>query len=281
MIISIASGKGGTGKTTIATNLAVSLHDESVQFLDCDVEEPNAHLFLRPALYETKKISALVPKVNLDKCDFCRKCAEICRFSAITVIGTTVLTFPELCHSCKGCIMVCPKDAVTEAERELGVLEKGKVGTIEFVHGRLRVGEAMSPPLIKAVKNTFKARHIVIIDAPPGTSCPVITALKGSDFTILVTEPTPFGLNDLILAVEAVRILGIPFGIVINRSDVGDSRVVDYAHRESIPILLEIPDQREIAEAYSRGIMMTEVFPEWKEKFKRLYQKIKKMVHTS
>jgi MinD superfamily P-loop ATPase len=275
MIISIASGKGGTGKTTIATNLAVSLTNERVQFLDCDVEEPNAHLFLKPEIYETKKINALVPKVDKDKCDFCGKCAEICQFSAIAVIGKAVLTFPELCHSCKGCVMVCPQDAITEIERELGVLEKGRAGDIEFVHGRLRIGEAMSPPLIKAVKETITPNHIAIIDAPPGTSCPVITALQGSDFTILVTEPTPFGLNDLILAVEAVRVLGIPFGIIINRSDVGDNRVVEYARHEGIPILLEITDQRKIAEAYSKGIMMTEVFPEWKEKFQKLYQQIK------
>lgn len=280
MIISIASGKGGTGKTTIATNLAVSIayEKEKVRFLDCDVETPNAYLFLKPEIYETEKIGTLVPEVNLDRCDCCGKCGEICRFSAIAVIGEAILTFPELCHSCKGCMMVCPHEAITESERELGVLEKGKAGKIEFVSGSLRIGEAMSPPLIKEVKKTIKPYHISIIDAPPGTSCPVVTALKGSDFSILVTEPTPFGLNDLILAVEVVKILGIPFGIVINRSDVGDNRVVEYANQEGIPILLEIPDQQEIAEAYSQGIMMTEVFPAWKEKFREMYQKIRTML---
>lgn len=282
MIISIASGKGGTGKTTIATNLAVSLADEKekTQFLDCDVEAPNAHLFLKPDIYATEKVGTLVPQVNLDQCDFCGKCDEMCQFSAIAVVGKTVLTFPELCHSCKGCMMVCPQEAITESTRELGVLEKGTIGNIEFISGSLRIGEAMSPPLIKEVKKAIKPHHISIIDAPPGTSCPVVAALKGSDFSILVTEPTPFGLNDLILAVEVVKILGIPFGIVINRSDVGDNRIVEYAKREGIPILLEIPDQQEIAEAYSRGVMMTEIFPAWKERLRELYQKIRTMLRS-
>ena len=282
MIISIASGKGGTGKTTIATNLAVSIADEEerIQFLDCDVEAPNAHLFLKPDIYEIEKVGTPVPQVNLDKCDFCGKCGEICQFSAIAVVSKTVLTFPELCHSCKGCIMVCPQEAVTESTRELGVLEKGKAGNIEFVSGSLRIGEAMSPPLIKEVKKAIKPHYIAIIDAPPGTSCPVVMALKGSDFSLLVTEPTPFGLNDLILAVEVVKILGIPFGIVINRSDVGDNRIVEYADREEIPILLEIPDRQEIAEAYSRGVMMTEVFPAWRERLRELYQKIRTMLRS-
>jgi MinD superfamily P-loop ATPase len=282
MIISIASGKGGTGKTTIATNLAVSIADENekIQFLDCDVEAPNAHLFLKPDIYETEKVGTPVPQVNLDKCDFCGKCDEICQFSAIAVVSKAILTFPELCHSCKGCMMICPQGAITESTREIGVLEKGKAGKVEFVSGTLRIGEAMSPPLIKEVKKTIKPHHVSIIDAPPGTSCPVVTALKGSDFSILVTEPTPFGLNDLILAVEVVKILGIPFGIVINRSDVGDNRIVEYANREGIAILLEISDQQEVAEAYSRGVMMTEAFPAWKEKFRELYQKIRIILQT-
>ena len=277
MVICIASGKGGTGKTTIATNLAVALNGK-VQLLDCDVEEPNAHLFMKPKIKHTERVTTPIPEVDLDRCDFCGKCAEICQFSAITVIGEKVLTFPELCHSCKGCIMVCPREAIREKERELGVLETGSSGPVEFIHGRLRVGEVMSPPVINRVKEHIDAEKIAIVDAPPGTSCPVIAALKGSDFAIMVTEPTPFGLNDLKLAVGVVRILEIPLGIIINRCDVGDDRVVQYAREENIPILLEIPDDRKIAEAYSRGTMMVDVMPEMKERFQGVYHKIRELV---
>jgi MinD superfamily P-loop ATPase len=273
MVICIASGKGGTGKTTVATSLARSLNGD-VQILDCDVEAPNAHLFMKPEFNHSEKITVPIPEVDLEKCDFCGQCGEICQFSAITVIGQKVLTFPELCHSCKGCLMVCPREAISEKGRELGVLEKGWSGPVEFIHARLRVGEAMSPPLINAVKGYIDSQKIAIIDAPPGTSCPVITALKGSDFALLVTEPTPFGLNDLKLAVGAVRVLEIPLGIIINRSDVGDDQVVTYAKEEGIPILMEIPNDRKIAEAYSRGIMMVDVDPDLKVRFQGVYKRI-------
>jgi len=276
MIISIASGKGGTGKTTIATNLAFSL-DGGVQLLDCDVEEPNAHLFTKPEIDHRETVTTPVPEVDLEKCDYCGMCGEICQFSAIAVIGKKVLTFPELCHSCKGCMMVCPQEAIGEKPRELGVLEKGRRGSVEFIHGRLRVGEAMSPPLIEEVKAYITPKKTTIVDAPPGTSCPVIVTLKGSDFALLVTEPTPFGLHDLKLAVGAVRILGIPLGLIINRCDVGDDRVVAYAQEEGIPILMEIPNDRKIAEAYSRGIMMVDVRPEMKDQFRAVYEKIRKL----
>jgi MinD superfamily P-loop ATPase len=276
MVICIASGKGGTGKTTIATSLAFSL-DGEVQLLDCDVEEPNAHLFTRPVIDYTRTVTTLVPDVDLTKCDYCGMCGEICQFSAITVIGKKVLTFPDLCHSCKGCMMVCPREAIGERGRELGVLEKGWSGPVEFIHARLRVGEAMSPPLIKGVKEYIDPKKITIIDAPPGTSCPVIVTLKGSDFAILVTEPTPFGLNDLKLAVGAVRILEIPLGIIINRCDVGDDQVLAYAREEGIPILLEIPNDRKIAEAYSRGIMMVDVRPEMKDQLRAVYENIRQL----
>jgi MinD superfamily P-loop ATPase len=276
MIICIASGKGGTGKTTIATNLAVSLNG-NVQLLDCDVEEPNAHLFMKPEIDHTEEVTTPVPEVDFDKCDFCGECGEICQFSAITVIGKKVMTFPELCHSCKGCMMVCPKEAISEKGRPLGELETGSSGSVEFFHGLLRVGEAMSPPLIERVKEHIDPGKTAIIDAPPGTSCPVIVALKGADFAILVTEPTPFGLHDLKLAVGAVRILGIPFGIIVNRCDVGDDRVTAYAEAEKIPILMEIPNDRKIAEAYSRGIMMVDVVPEMKNRLRNMYEKIKEL----
>jgi MinD superfamily P-loop ATPase len=273
MIISIASGKGGTGKTTVATNLAVSL-GKGVQLLDCDVEEPNAHLFVNPVFENSEVVVAAIPEVDEEKCNFCGKCGEICRFKAIVVIGNTVLPFAELCHSCGGCMAVCPEKAIREGERVLGITEAGRSGDLEFVHGRLRIGEAMSPPLIRKVRSFTKPDGVTIIDAPPGTSCPVIASIKGTDFVLLVTEPTPFGLHDLKLAVGAVRILGIPCGLVINRSDMGDDKVYQYAQAESIPILMEIPFDRRIAEAYSRGQMLVEVMPEWKEKFVQLYEGI-------
>jgi MinD superfamily P-loop ATPase len=277
MIISIASGKGGTGKTTVATNLAVSL-GKGVQLLDCDVEEPNAHLFLSPVFENTEVVSAAVPEVDEEKCNLCGKCGEICQFKAIVVIGNMVLPFAELCHSCGGCMAVCPEKAIREGERVLGITEAGRSGDLEFVHGRLRIGEAMSPPLIRKVRSFTKPGVITIIDAPPGTSCPVIASIKGADFVLLVTEPTPFGLHDLKLAVGAVRILGIPCGLVINRSDMGDDHVREYAKEAALPILMEIPFDRRIAEAYSRGRMLVEVMPEWREKFLLLYERIVELV---
>ncbi len=273
MIISIASGKGGTGKTTVATSLAMSMEGD-VQLLDCDVEEPNAHLFIRAEIESAETVSTPVPKIDLGKCSMCGKCSEICQFNAISVIADTVLTFPELCHSCGGCVHVCPEHAVTEGFRPLGAIERGKRNGLEFIHGRLRVGEAMSPPLIKKVREHIRPGALAIIDAPPGTSCPVIASMKGADFVILVTEPTPFGLYDLELAVGAVEILGIKSGLVINRSDMGDDRVKEYAAKKGIPVLLEIPFNRGIAEAYSRGEMVIEAIPEWKDRFRILYHDI-------
>ena len=277
MLISVASGKGGTGKTTVATNLAYAL-GKRARILDCDVEEPNAHLFLNPVFSDTETVNAEIPKVNMELCTLCRKCAAICRFRAITVVGKTVLVFPELCHSCGGCFRVCEPGALTVASRELGQVERGEAGDIAFIKGCLRVGEAMSPPLIKRVR-TYEAKdRINIIDAPPGTSCPVISAMKGTDFVLMVTEPTPFGLHDLKLAVGAVKILGIPHGLVINRADMGDDRVREYAREENIPVLMEIPFDRRIAECYSRGGLIAEMVPEWKESFQELYQKIQSQV---
>ncbi len=280
MIISIASGKGGTGKTTVATNLALSL-GPAVQLLDCDVEEPNAHLFVHPVFDQTETVSVPVPQVDMDKCTFCGKCGDICQFKAIVVVGQTLLTFEELCHSCGGCMAVCPEDAIIEKGRELGVIQKGHRNGVEFLHGKLRVGEAMSPPLIKKVLSYIDPARLAIVDAPPGTSCPVIASIKKADFVLLVTEPTPFGLNDLKLAVAAVRLLNIPCGLIINRSDLGDAKVKAYADRENLPILMEIPFDRRIAEAYSRGDLVIEVMPEWKEKFLELFDAIRGQLRTN
>jgi MinD superfamily P-loop ATPase len=276
MIISVASGKGGTGKTTVATNLAVSM-ETGVRLLDCDVEEPNAHLFVNPSIESSQTVYTMVPEIDKDKCTLCRKCSDVCRFKAIAVAGKTILTFPELCHSCGGCVVVCPEGAVSEGGRELGLLERGAFSAGDFVHGRLRVGEAMSPPLIRKVRDLIKPDAVNIIDAPPGTSCPVIAAMKGVNFVLMVTEPTPFGLHDLRLAVEAVKLLGIPSGLVINRSDVGNDDVWQYARSEQLPILMEIPFERKIAEAYSRGNLMVDAMPEWKEKFRELFRAIESL----
>jgi MinD superfamily P-loop ATPase len=210
----------------------------------------------------------------MNKCNLCGKCGELCEFKAIVVVGETVLTFEELCHSCGGCMAVCPEGAITEKGRELGVLQKGQRNGIEFIHGRLRVGEAMSPPLIKKVLSFRNSAKLTIVDAPPGTSCPVIETMKNADFVLMVTEPTPFGLYDLKLAVGAAKILDVPCGLVINRCDLGDNSVKAYARSEDLPILMEIPFDRRIAEAYSKGAMIVEVISAWKEKFLELHKKI-------
>ncbi len=275
MIISIASGKGGTGKTTIATNLAVALGTD-VNLLDCDVEEPNDHIFIQPKINHTEKVSLKVPQVNMNICSLCGKCQEICQFQAIVVVGKTTLTFPELCHSCGGCMEVCPENAISEIDREMGVFEAGSRNGITFAHGRLFVGQVMAVPVIERVRAAVQPNKVTIIDAPPGTSCPVISSVKNTNFLILVTEPTPFGLNDLKLAVGMVKILNIPHGIVINRSDLGDEMVKKYAGEENIPILMEIPFERQIAETYSQGKLLVEELPEWKERFIQLYKDIVK-----
>jgi MinD superfamily P-loop ATPase len=280
MIISIASGKGGTGKTTIATNLAVALGTD-VNLLDCDVEEPNDHIFIQPKITHTEKVSLKVPQVDMNKCSLCGKCQEICQFQAIVVVGTTVLTFPELCHSCGGCMEVCPENAITEIDREMGIFEAGTRNGVAFAYGRLFVGQVMAVPAIERVRAAVQPDKVNIIDAPPGTSCPVISSVKDTDFLILVTEPTPFGLNDLKLAVGMVRILAIPHGIVINRSDLGDDKVKEYAKEENIPILMEIPFDRQIAETYSKGKLLVEELPEWKERFIHLYEDVVKYAKKS
>lgn len=279
MIISVASGKGGTGKTTVSTNMALAI-DREVNFLDCDVEEPNAHLFLNPEIEKSESVDTPVPEVDPALCNQCRKCMDICRFNAITVVGEKVLVFPELCHSCGGCMLVCPEGAISEVGRELGTIEHGKSDHISFAHGKMRIGEAMSPPLIKEVRKGVAPEDLTIIDAPPGTSCPVIAAIHEVDFVLMVTEPTPFGLHDLKLAVETVKLLGIPSGLVVNRSDLGNRDVYDYAQEQSIPILLEIPFDRKIAETYSRGKTIVREMPEWADKFRKLFHDIEQIVES-
>jgi MinD superfamily P-loop ATPase len=276
MIISVASGKGGTGKTLVATSLALSLIDNyKVQLLDCDVEEPNANILMHLALNQSQPVYIPVPKVDETKCTYCGKCAQICAYNAIAVVKDKVLVFPELCHGCGACSYLCPESAITEEGREVGIVERGNTGNLELIQGRLAIGEAMAPPVIREVKKHIEPANIVIIDIPPGTSCPVVEAVKGSDFCLLVTEPTPFGLNDLSLAVEVVRKLGISCGVVINRVGIGDEEVEQYCHREGIPVLLRVPLDRKIATLYSKGIPLVEGMPQWREEFLKLFQDIK------
>jgi MinD superfamily P-loop ATPase len=276
MIVSVASGKGGTGKTSVAVNMALSI--ENVQFLDCDVEEPNAHLLLHPEISQTEPVYLQVPVVNEELCDHCGKCGEFCQYNAIFVGSEKVLIFPELCTSCGGCVLVCPKKAISEEERIIGAVKFGVTGDLELVYGELEVGEPMAVPVIKAVKRRIKNDKNVILDSPPGTSCPVIETVKGSDFCVLVTEPTPFGLHDLKITVQVLEDMEIPFGVVVNRAGVGDRKVYEYCEEKNIPVLLEIPFRRRIAELYSRGVPFALEMPEWTEKFRLLFDGIKRRV---
>jgi MinD superfamily P-loop ATPase len=282
MIISVASGKGGTGKTLVATSLALALKDNyDITLLDCDVEEPNDHLFLKPVFTGSEPVYMQVPKVDEDKCTYCGKCVQVCVYNAIAVMGKNVLTFPQLCHSCGACSYLCPEKAISEEPRQTGLIEWDDSGGINFIQGTLNVGEAMAPPVIKKVREHSVENNITIRDVPPGTSCPVVEAVKGSDFCLLVTEPTPFGLNDLVLAVETIRELSIPIGVVLNRAGPGNTEVEDYCNRENIPLLLTIPLDSRIAILYSHGITLVAGMPGWKDKFIGLYESIKDIFKTT
>jgi len=268
LIITIASGKGGTGKTTVAVNMALSL--ENVQLLDCDVEEPNSHILLQPTIHEIKPVCTKTPVISEELCDYCGKCSKFCAYNALFVAPKTVMVFPELCHSCGGCMLVCPKNAITEKERQIGVIKKGESKGVELVYGEINVGEAMSVPLIKAVKNQMKNDKTVVIDAPPGTACSLVASVHKTDYCVLVTEPTPFGLHDLKITVQVLKDLDVPMGVVINRAGIGDRKVHEYCKKEEIPLLLEIPFDKKIAELYSRGVPFVTEMPEWKEKFRKM-----------
>jgi MinD superfamily P-loop ATPase len=274
LIISVASGKGGTGKTTVAVNLALSL--ENVQLLDCDVEEPNAHILLQPKIEETRLVYTRIPVISEELCDYCGKCSKFCAYNALFVAPKTVMVFPELCHSCGGCSLVCPKNAIKEKDRQIGVIKKIKVKGVEAVYGELNVGEPMAVPLIREVKRQIEKDKTVIIDAPPGTACPLIASVHNSDYCILVAEPTPFGLHDLKMTVQVLNDLEISMGVVINRAGIGDKKVYDYCKQENIPLLLEIPFSKQIAKLYSRGTPFVEEMPEWKEKLQKLLNRIKR-----
>jgi len=242
-----------------------------------DVEEPNAHFFLKPQFLSNQEVSIPIPEIDKEKCTYCGKCAEVCAYNALAVLKNKVLVFPELCHGCGGCSLLCPEKAIKERGQRIGIIEFGLAGNIQFIHGKLDVGQAMSPPIIRKIKKYKNSTRLVIIDAPPGTSCPVIEAVKGSDFSLLVTEPTPFGLNDLKLSVETLREMNIPFGVMINRAGIGDSGVEDYCQKEGIPLLMILPMDRDIAVAYSEGKSIIETQPAYREKFFELFERIQEL----
>jgi len=274
--IAVASGKGGTGKTSVAVNLALSL--DRVQVLDCDVEEPNVHILLKPEVGETLPVELQVPRILEERCDYCGECARFCQFNALFVAGETAMVFPELCHSCGGCSIVCPRDAIVEEPRKIGRILKGRAGEIDLVYGEINVGEALAVPIIAAVKDHADEGAMVIIDSAPGSACPLVETVHGVDFCLLVTEPTPFGLHDLEVAVEVVQILDVPMGVVVNFAGIGDRGVYDFCEEQGIPIMMEIPFDRRIAELYSRGIPFVEEMPEWKQRFRDLVDRIGEMI---
>ncbi|NHJ47705.1 MAG: (4Fe-4S)-binding protein [Asgard group archaeon] len=278
MMICIASGKGGTGKTTIAANLAYSLSNSALY--DCDVEEPNAHIFLNPTITKTEKVTVFNPLINDEKCTKCGYCADICEFNALAKIPNNILFFPDLCMSCEACMDLCPEEAITALEKPVGEVNVGKsADNIDFTNGILEIGIPRSIPVIDAVKEKIDPQKIAILDAPPGTSCPVIETITDSDYCILVTEPTPFGLYDLKIAVEVVRLLKVPFGVIINKYGMVKSTIIeDFCKQEDIEILLKIPFERKIAEAYSKGELLVHIYPDWKDKFQKMYLEVKSKV---
>jgi MinD superfamily P-loop ATPase len=283
MKIAVASGKGGTGKTLVAVSLALSLAEiQEVQLLDCDVEEPNDHIFLKPEIHHSENVCVKVPNINESKCTYCGLCARVCAYHAIAVFKPQALVFAQLCHGCGACGYLCPEKAIDEEPRAIGTVESGYAKGVSFVQGVLTVGEALAPPVIREVKRQARSGGTVIIDTSPGTSCPVVQAVKGSDFCVLVTEPTPFGFNDLRLAIDMVRELDVPFGIVLNRVDIKIKdtyrrKIDQYLEREGIPLLLTIPLDTGIARLYSKGISLVEALPAWKKRFIEVFDKIVEM----
>ena len=281
MIVTVASGKGGTGKTTVTASLT-SIWDRAMLAVDLDVEEPNLHLFLKPDIKETSVAEMEIPVLDLSKCTLCGKCVELCQFKAISMMGKFLMTFADMCHGCGGCLAICPEKALTPGKRELGKILRGHVNDTDFIMGRIRIGEAMTPPLMNQIKEEISQKvkeHPVdvLIDAPPGVSCPAVTSVMDSDVIVLVTDSTPFGFHDFVLAWEAFSPFGKPMGVVINRAGVGNKEIYRFCQEKNIPILAEIPYDRAIAEAYSNGKVITEVSAMVRDIFVGLQQQIIKL----
>ncbi len=273
MKISVASGKGGTGKTTVAVNLALSI--ENAMLIDCDVEGPNSHIFFPEEMEKIRDVSIPCPVFDLEKCNLCGKCADFCQYNAISIVGEKLLFFEELCHGCGGCKIICPEDAITEKEHHIGILRKGGNDDVLLYGGLLDIGEPFGVPIIRELKNLADEKKNVILDSPPGTACPAVEAMTDSDYVVLVTEPTPFGHHDLKLSVDIVRQVGTPFGVVVNRDGIGDDRIEVYCREENIPLLAKIPNNRKIANLYSKGVPMVKGMPELRDTFTGIFEEIK------
>lgn len=282
MKIAIASGKGGTGKTTISTSLALTLHSsgKSISFFDCDVETPNAHLFLNPVFTKEEDVSILIPKIDEDLCIACGKCVEVCEFNAILLLGSSPLVFPNLCHGCGSCTAMCPTEAISEIPNIIGKIQQGETQEgIPFNNGVLNIGEPMAVPIIsQLIKTNGKETQYKIYDSPPGTSCSVVEICQSADFVLLVTEPTPFGLHDLKLAVQLTQVLSKPTGVIINRDGIGNDSIEKYCNENNIPILLRIPYNRKISEATALGVNLIEIIPEIKSQYLEMIDKITNLV---
>jgi MinD superfamily P-loop ATPase len=277
MRVAVASGKGGTGKTTVAVNLALSLRGD-VCLADCDVEEPNDHLFLDVKMDTQEPVELPVPVVNEEACTGCRVCVDFCEYNALAMVHTKVLVFDNLCHGCGGCTLFCPEKAISEQDKEIGVVETGTLGPLFFCHGRLNIAEALGPPVIQAVQRKIPAGVDAIVDSPPGTTCSMVQAVTASDYCILVAENTPFGYHDAKIAIEAVSNLQVPLGVIMNRSDIGASELEPYLEEHGIPVLMRIPFSEKIAAAYSRGIPFVRVLPEYREKLAAVFEHIREHI---
>lgn len=277
MKIAVLSGKGGTGKTTFAVNFAANI--EGVSLIDTDVEEPNAHIFLGRNINKSKSVYTLYPVVDMNKCDLCGKCGEFCNYNAIIPAKGTVLVFHESCHDCGGCEVVCPSGAISYKEREIGkIYDVDTDYNIDFEYGELNIGEMSGVKIINQLKKDNENKDVLVIDSPPGTSCATVAAIEDVDYAVLVTEPTPFGVSDMKMVVEMLREMGIKFGVVVNKAGMGDNEIYEYCETEKIEILMEIPFEKEIAAMYSKGLIFSKNKTGYKEKFTKVFNKIKEVV---